>query len=1110
MVKQLDYVVVIGSSAGGLKALRELASRLRPVGNVAYVVAQHQAPDHSSLLVDLLGRSTKLPVIAAPQKSRLESGRMLVIPPNYDAKFDGSWLLLTEPEPHYSPSPSIDLIFDSLAEHWGDRAVAVVLSGTGSDGARGLCAVSAYGGLALVQLPESAQFDAMPRAAIALGGSDMVADPATLGNHLSSLISQHGDVSAADLSESQTLLLSSVLTKLKQSFGINLTRYKDSTVRRQINRRMSALDCPSMEDYLNLLATDLNEANSLMANLLVSVTSFFRDPDAFSALAEELKPLISRGLPGEALRVWAPGCATGEEAYSIGMIISQVMGHPADLSKYLQIFATDLDEQSLIVARRGEYPFADTGSIPKPLLDRFIIQSDSKGRISKALRKCIVFSRHNLGEDPPFPRIDLVSCRNTLIYFNDKPKEQILGLFAFSLNPGGLLFLGGSESIGRGDVYKVIDAANRIYERTRELYSSSIVNQGQLVQGLSTTRRPVKSPLVARVIVPDQHVKMLEALLRSLCHCALVLNENQELVEVIGDISPYCRMPEGRMTISACAFLRVELQAQASALVQQVNANHNAASSRSIRIEDSDDLIRLNAVPLQLGDKKLTVLYFNQEHGICNELIPELVGGQQDDAFVREIQRLERELIASQDTLRLSMSDLEMANDELEAATEELQTSSEELQSVNEELQASMEELQATNEELNALNQHLCVRSKELELLNADLENIQSSLSLGMVIVDRNLCVTRFSPLAVRVFGLVDSDISQPLNGIPTTVPLPDLSSILLRVISRQVRENFETTNEDVSYLVQVMPYRNRERVCLGAVITLTDISEQSALRRVAESLLREFASLADSLDQAVWKRDYTMNRILYMSQQIENITGWTPSMLVQNPELFESAIVAADREMVSAARDTNTSGWTVIYRLVRDDGTELALKEVATVVDASDDHYVVGTLTDVTSELLVSKHTHFLASGYTSLVANENMAAALVDKSLCIVSAGLGFAKLLQQQPDTISEQHLQDLPLVLEVTPNSDFEATAIAQLSADSPGIVKLVSSILHDKQPFEECTVTVRLALSPYTLLYLTRAPRNLRDLPASDHHKKMPLGIVAADHKCSSNAILSAN
>lgn len=949
-----DHVVVIGASAGGLEALQDLASNVQPGGNVAYVVAQHLAPDHPSQLVELLARSTKLRVVGAQNGSRLQSGQLLVVPPNSDATVDASNLHLTEPEPRFGPSPSIDLLFESLATHWGERAVAVVLSGTGSDGARGLRAVGAVGGLTLVQSPESARFDGMPRAAIALGGSDLVADAATLGIRISRWFNQQGDWSGNASSPTEPLLLSSAAAQLKHSTGIDFSQYKESTLRRQIQRRMAMCDVTNMEDYLPVLASDAGEAHALAQNLLVTVTTFFRDPDAFAALGESLKPLIGRRDRDEMFRVWVPGCATGEEVFSIGMTISQTMGYPANLSQRLKIFATDLDEQSLAFGRRGIYPITAAKAIPDDLLHRFTVQGEGTLEITKDLRSCIVFARHNVTEDPPFPSIDMISCRNTLIYFTAPLQEQVLDLFSFSLVPGGLLFLGCSESLGRACGFKAVNGAHRIYERTYEERSQSKMALTMPVNRGLLSNRVSKGLKMAEATVAEQHVILLEALLRALVHPSLVLDEKHDLVEVIGEVSPYCRIPEGRMTASAGAFLRDELQSEARALFLLVRADGKAACSRSIQLEGTDTELRLEAAPLHLGKRNLTILSFIKTCADRVTPAPNLGGGDRDAAYAREIERLERELLSSQDTLRRSMADLEKVNEELEASSEELQSSSEELQSSNEELQASIEELQATNEELGTLNQQLRIRSDQLEHLNIDLENIQSSLNQGMVIVDANLRINRFSALAVRVFGLVDNDIGQPLIGVPTTIPLPTLREALLAVIRGEERHSIEASSEEVSYLVQVMPYRNREGQCLGAIITLTDVSEQVALRRVAEASLREFASLADGLDQAVWKRDHTMKQILYMSRQVEMLTGWTPAELVQNSDLFDAAILAEDRPAVAAARQASESGWAVTYRLIGRDGQERTLKEVGTIVEESDDQYIVGTLSDVAKERLL------------------------------------------------------------------------------------------------------------------------------------------------------------
>lgn len=359
---------------------------------------------------------------------------------------------------------------------------------------------------------------------------------------------------------------------------------------------------------------------------------------------------------------------------------------------------------------------------------------------------------------------------------------------------------------------------------------------------------------------------------------------------------------------------------------------------------------------------------------------------------------------------------------------------------------------------------------------NSDPESIQFSLNLGIVTVDINCCVTWFSPLAVRVFALEDSDIGHSLIGIRTTISLPDLSSVLSEVISRGVSKKLDIKDEDVAYHVQVMPCRNQEVACIGAVISLIDTTEIIAIYRVAESSLREFDSLADTLDLVVWKRDRNMKQFLYISHQIEQLTGWTPEMLVQDTRLFESAIITADRHMVSTARKANSSGWTVIYRLMGGDGRELMVKEVATVVGASDDSYVVGSLKDVTLELLVAKQNRVLAAGFARLVAHENLAAALVDESLCIVSAGIKFSVLLQQHPERIKGKHLQELPLILELTPDNEKNNLASNTLSGEEmPGIIKLISAVMEGRVANASCIAIVRVSQSPYTLCELTISP-----------------------------------
>ncbi|MFN7901159.1 MAG: CheR family methyltransferase [Synechococcaceae cyanobacterium] len=1038
-----QYVVVIGASAGGLEAIQDLIGRLSPHHQAAYVIAQHLSPDHPSELRELLHRGTYLPVVTGRDGLVLEADQIVVLPPNCDASLAAATLQLSSPEPRYSPSPSIDRLFQSLAGQWSDHAVGIVLSGTGSDGALGLRTIAEAGGLTLVQQPETARFGGMPAAAIALSHPDLVADPGTLAERLCAWFASggsamdgegngHGEASVeseaqppgasrrdmpspADTAAGEAVAMDSLadtLAQLKHTIGIDFSKYKESTLRRQLQRRMAIRGTDSIDDYLPLLAAEVSEAQALAHNLLVSVTCFFRNPDAFAALAEPLRQLIRSRRVGERLRVWVPGCASGEEVYSIAMCVSEAMGHPANLTQALKIFATDLDEQSLAIARRAIYPMAAASNIPPPLFERFAQPLESSFEFSKELRSCIVFARHNLWDDPPFPNIDLISCRNTLIYFQPVLQERVIELLSYSLQPGGLLFLGSSESLSRPQGFRVLNPVHRLYCRTSE-------RRNQIRQALTSPLHspPIRSLAVAKSpavkdSVPEQHVRLLEALIRSLAHPALVMDEDHQWVEVVGDVSPFCRLPEGAMPAVAGAFLREELQAEAKALVLLVLADHQPASSASLSIEGLPSPVRLEAKPLPLADRSLTVLSFILEPEVTTSAVQGLGSLERDAAFTREIDRLERELLSSQDTLRRSMADLEQANEELEASSEELQASSEELQSSNEELEASNEELQATNEELSTLNQQLRTRSDELEHLNNDLENIQGSLNQGMVIVDRQLRITRFSPLAVRVFGLVETDLGQPLVSVPTTVPLPELREALLAAVQERERRTLEAGSEDVAYLVQVMPYCDRAGLPLGAIVTLTDVSEPMALRRAAEAALHEFASLADALDPVVWKRDHTLSRILYISHRVQELTGWSAAEICANPSLLDAAILPGDQAAVRTARQGASSGWRVTYRLRLRDGSEIALQEVARVLDdPNDDRSVVGTLTEVTELRRLERRNQLLACAFQATQATETLPLALLDEALCLVTVSESFAALFGQPPPELIGQPLATL---------------------------------------------------------------------------------------------------
>jgi two-component system CheB/CheR fusion protein len=991
----LRHVVAIGASAGGLEALQAFVGGLEAGGTTAYVVAQHLAPEHRSLIVDLLARATRLPVIAASDGRRLTPDVICVGPPRHDLLLEKDVLRIREPEARFGPSPCIDLLFDSLADHWKEHGVAVVLSGTGSDGARGLRAVRAAGGLTIAQTPASAKFDGMPSAAISIGGADLVLEPAQIGPRISELLGGSAGWIAPPRVVDMPVNLATITAQLKHDTGIDFSEYKESTVRRQVQRRMAIRQITAIDDYLPLLEADPEESRALLQNLLVTVTSFFRDGQAFEGLKSCLATYLEHREEAGPVRLWVPGCATGEEVYSLAMVLSEVMGHPADLAGQLKIFGTDLDEHSLMVARHAAYPVSEAPAIPADLRQRFVSDQGGELVIHERLRACAVFASHNVGQDPPFPRLDLVSCRNTLIYFTAPMQERVLRFFRFSLLPGGLLFLGNSESLGaRSPGFELIDSESHIYQRLPEVRERQRPVLPVPIHRQLWPHLPGGRMTVARESVPEQHMSLLTAVVRSFCPPGLVLDEDHQVVEVIGDVSPYCRLPEGRLSTGVHAFLAPELQTEARALFLLVRADGVAVRSPSLRLQGQDTSLHLEARPLELGENRMTMLSFVAETTVEGGAAAAALAAR-DPAFDSEIERLEKELLASQTSLRQSLAELEAANEELEASSEELQASSEELQSSNEELESSNEELQATNEELGTLNEQLRARSDELQLLSNDRENIQTSLNQGMVIVDRQLRVTRYSPLAVRVFALVEDDLGQPLVTVPTTVPIPGLREALEAVVAGESRRTLEAGSEEVAYLVQMMPYLERDGRRRGAILTLTDVSELVALRRAAEAALNEFSRLTDALQEAVWKRDPGMQRMLYASRRFQALTGWTPSELCDNAALLDGAIDEADRERVRASRDVTLEGWSLRYRLTTRDGRRIWVEESAKVMHDDSDCFVVGTLCDVTRSHDEQEHADQVSAIFEAVYNCRSFGVAVLDPRLRLLMANDHLAEL-------------------------------------------------------------------------------------------------------------------
>jgi diguanylate cyclase (GGDEF)-like protein/PAS domain S-box-containing protein len=833
----VGYVVGIGSSAGGLEALEALVGSLRESGRTAYVVAQHLAPEHPSMLADLLGRCTRLAVITAEDGAELAPDTVVVAPPGRDISVDGPVVHVSEPGARTGPNPSIDVLMESVAQTWGEHGVGVILSGTGTDGSYGLRAVKAADGITIAQEPASAKFEAMPQAAITLGAADLVLEPTEIGRFLTRLGTPEADWPLQVEQVAVPDALSAILNELRRATSIDFSQFKESTLRRQVARRMVLRHVAAMDDYLPLLVADPAEPMALMNGLLVTVTSFFRDPEAFEALRSELAQYVADRDTSEPLRVWVPGCATGEEAYTVAMIASEVLGRPADLASRLKVFATDLDEAALAIARRGVYPDTAVSRIPAGPRAHYLVPTPQGSEVVPELRGVVVFARHNVGQDPPFPRLDVISCRNTLIYFTAPLQVRVLGLFAYALRPAGILLLGSAETPpvdARG--FADADPLHRLFRRTDE----AVANEPSYAS-LPVPAPRVIPPVRAMGPIPfvpgsDHREALLRALLSVQSDPCLLLNERHEVVEIVGDVGPYCQLAPGQPTMAVSALLRPELLSEARALLVIVRAEDRAAAGTPIRLSSGDATVRLIARPVPVGGRPMVALEFAGEPGSSEEPV---VVGERGAEFDAELDRLERELMSSQATLQGSLEDLETAHEELLSYNEELQASAEELQSSYEELETSNEELQASNEELSAANVRLREQAVELE-----------------------------------------------------------------------------------------------------------------RMRNEAWESLANFARVTDALQEVVWQRDASMERLLFVSQRVREFTGSSAEDLGEHAAALDAFIVPEDREAVAAARRDQSGRWEVDYRIEDHRGSRRWVTERGSfVADSRSGNRYVGTLTDISRE---------------------------------------------------------------------------------------------------------------------------------------------------------------
>ena len=862
------YVACIGASAGGLDALEKFFTACPEDSGAAFVVIQHLSPDHKSMMSNLLARHTRMPVTMVEDDMPLEANRVYLIPPGTIMHVRANHLHLTPKSPRGLTLP-IDIFFASLAEGFGRRAIGVILSGTGTDGTRGALAVNAAGGFLMAQDPETAKFDGMPRSVIATGIVDAILPaeelPLRLTAHINNL--PYTDVTEGITKVIPTSLMTqdqvfaAIMQLLHQVCGIDFSEYKPATVMRRIERRMQVRHTPELFQYLNLLENDRAEIITLRREMLIAVTSFFRDPETFEVLAEKvIAPMVAEKEAGDSLRVWAAGVATGEEAYSVAMLFIEAFDRERRWPN-LKIFATDVDQQCIETAGVGQYPESAAAELSPERLERFFVRKGDSFVVKNELRQCIVFARHNLLADPPFTKMDLVVCRNTLIYFKSAAQERALRSLQYAVNQGGALLLGSSESLSAmTQGLETISAKHKLFRRKGAMALPFLDRTSAALFVPPATSRALPASR------PQRHapsaIGLAEAgvstLLQVYAPPAILVNPKHEAMHLYGEVGQYLHTRQGAASLEIDRMLPDSLVPIALALLYKTFRDRCRIVSDLIELKRFDGhsrKLRLSAHPVEAsGEERLALLCFEDR---TEQLEGRVESINVDAETMERVSILERELAATRESLQATIEELETSNEELQATNEELMAS-------NEELQSSNEELQSVNEEMSTVNAEFQEKMLLLNRLNADLDSMAKVVAVATVFVDSRLLITRFSPDATQLFKLRETDLGRPLDDIAHTLRYPELMDDLRATLAteRMIEREIASRDGRNSYLVRILPYRVPSSTDQGVVATFVDITafhDAKRLQSIIDALPEHIAVIDPAgrivLVNAAWRR---------------------------------------------------------------------------------------------------------------------------------------------------------------------------------------------------------------------------------------------------------------
>lgn len=948
-----NIVVAIGASAGGLEALQEFFKVMPSKSGLSFVVIQHLSPDYKSMMDELLARVTNMKIFNIKDGLEIEPDTIYLIPPRKNLSIFHNKLFLEDYNIKKGLNLPIDIFFRSLAQEKGKNGIGIILSGTGSDGALGTRAIKEAGGMIMVQDEESAKFDGMPRSSILTGLVDFVLSPEKMPQTLLDYV-KHPFIQINKSTEKILLEEGDSLTKiiliLRDYCGNDFSYYKSNTIVRRLERRVSINRCHSLDDYLVLLSESDKEKEILYRDLLIGVTRFFREPEAFHTIHKLFSDIIDKNR--KSIRIWSTGCSTGEEVYSLAMLLNEIVTEKGSDCE-IKIFATDIDRHALVIAGQGFYPDNILVDVDVHMLARHFLRVEGGYQINETIRRMVVFATHNLLKDPPFSKIDLLVCRNLFIYLKNEVQTRLLSMFHNSLSPSGILFMGSSETIGElNEAYSVVDSKNKIYRRNDQ-YKVDI----HKMPGMANLKTAsFLSDIVGsnvKTLAPMRSERLLEKILPLFVESAIIIDTNDNIVQIIGDINFFSKINQGRFSNNLYSILPDSLGKYVSSFLRRLRKSDQSISTEGAIIVPELDKkqIQLEAYTVNTEFNKYNVLVFKDKHNTeTHNNSPIEKFAVDNDAF-EKIAQLERDLQYSREALQATIEELETSNEELQSSNEELIASNEELQSTN-------EELQSVNEELYTVNSEFQMKIAELERMHNDMINLLNNTEIGALYLDRKLCIRKITPIISKITNIIPSDIGRPITHIASFSIESMLMKDILHVTEtlQSAKNEFMATN-GINYLVHTRPYRVESNAVDGILLTFVDINHYTKEKIKVELLTQRLSNALEIGRMAWWEWDIETGNVRFDDKKA-TMLGYTPEEFPTqvydicnyiHPDDYEYTM-----ENMRKHLEGKTPNYDVIYRIKCKDESYKWYYDKGEIVERNPDNSpkkLIGTVIDV-SEL--------------------------------------------------------------------------------------------------------------------------------------------------------------